>query len=87
MAEAHALENEDLEKILFPPIITPHGKMPKCFCEKYTVVDQWEETMCQWAGETPTVDTFASNKNKRFKRFWEKKKIHLSSFGVMNFCG
>ena len=36
--------------------------------------------MCQWAGETPTVDAFASSHNRRFRRFWDKDANSFDQF-------
>ena len=39
--------------------------------ESYTVTDDLRDKIVAWAGITPTVDAFASAKNKRFPRHWE----------------
>ena len=39
--------------------------------ESYTVTDALRDKVVAWAGFTPTVDAFASAKNKRFPRHWE----------------
>ena len=39
---------------------------PKWVTERYAVVDYWRDRIVEWAGFTPTVDMFASEKNKRF---------------------
>ena len=39
--------------------------------ESYTVTDDLRDKIVAWAGITPTMDAFASAKNKRFPRHWE----------------
>ena len=39
--------------------------------ESYTVTEDMRNTIVAWAGITPTVDAFASAKNKRFPRHWK----------------
>ena len=39
--------------------------------ESYTVTDVLRDRIVAWSGLQPTVDAFASEKNKRFPRHWE----------------
>ena len=39
--------------------------------ESYNVTEDLRDKIVAWAGITPTVDAFASAKNKRFPHHWE----------------
>lgn len=41
------------------------------------MLDEWVVRICEWAGFTPDLDAFASPKNARFPRYWDK---HLNAF-------
>ena len=43
----------------------------KTLTESYTVTDALRDKIVAWSGLQPTVDAFASEKNKRFPRHWE----------------
>lgn len=38
--------------------------------ESFTVTDAWFEQIVQWSDLTPTIDVFASRRNKRLDSFW-----------------
>ena len=43
----------------------------KILTESYTVTDTMRDKIVSFSGFTPTVDAFASEKNKRFPKHWE----------------